>query len=263
MSENKSPDSDPSSPKASVERRINPWTVPALMIVIALGAVVGVNYIFTFAVKGKAAPEGRLPFLSRLDEDMEVTSHTGQPVKLGLGPGVLAQDRMLYMKHGDDLADGRITLVSYLFTRCPSGCAGIQGIMAEVLEKFSEEPNLHLLSVSLDPDHDTPQVLDAFRKKFDFEAPNWWFLTGDRKKLRAFMTTKVGFNQPRSKPEAEQLFPGDLFAHDMRIALIDHTGHVRGFYEIMHPEMSEVFVKKLHKDTASLLAERRSLISAK
>lgn len=228
------------------------------MVIIALGVVVGVNYIFTFAVKGKAAPEGRLPFLSRLDADLSATSHAGLPVGLGLGPGALAKDRLLYMKHGDDLVDGGVTLVSYLFTRCPSGCAGIQEVMAEVLEKFPGEKELQFLSVSLDPAHDTPEVLDDFRRKFGFEASNWWFITGDDKGLRSFMTTKVGFNPPTSKPEAEQLFPGDLYVHDMRIALVDRTGHVRGLYEIMHPQMSEVFIEKLHRDVATLLGEGRA-----
>lgn len=254
-----SPSSPPEQPgQLPPKRRINPWTVPALMVIIALGVVVGINYIFTFAARGKAAPEGRLPFLSRLDSDFSATSHAGLPVGFGLGPGVLAKDRLLYMKHGDEVLDGRVTLVSYLFTRCPSGCAGIQEIMAGVREKFPDPSKLQLLSVSLDPTHDTPEVLDAFRGKFGFDAPNWWFLTGDDKGLRSFMTTKVGFNPPTPKPEDQQLFPGDLYIHDMRIALVDRTGHVRGLYEIMHPQMSEAFIDKLHRDVAILLADQDS-----
>ena len=247
--------------KAPSKPRIHPWTVPALMAIIALGVVVGVNYIFHYAAPGKAAPDGRLPFLSRIDDDAEFTGHDGRAVKFGLGPGALAQDRLLYMKHGDQVAEGKVTLVSYLFTRCPTGCAGLQQTMAEVKEALGNDPGLHLLSVSLDPTHDKPEVLDSFRERFGFVAPNWWFLTGEAKKLQAFMTTKIGFHPPIKKEEKDQLFEGDLYAHDMRIALVDHTGHVRGFYEIMHPKMADVFVERLEADARTLLGEREAAIA--
>jgi hypothetical protein len=76
------------------------------------------------------------------------------------------------------------------------------------------------------------------------------------------MTSKVGFNPPTSKPEDQQLYPGDLYIHDMRIALVDPTGHVRGLYEIMHPQMSEVFIDKLHRDVASLLQNKQETYEA-
>jgi len=236
MSDSASNDDSPVKGPPSA-KPINPWTVPILMIIIALGAVVGVNYVFKYAVTDKAADQERLPYLSRLDKNLIATADTGEQVEL------------------KDLK-GKVILTSYLFTRCPTGCAGIQAELASVREEHKDNPNIHFLSISLDPEHDSPEVLKDFRTRHELIGDDWWFLTGDGKDLRAYMTHKFGFLPPTKKKPEEQLFEGDLFTHDMRVALVDHKGHIRGMYAVMHPQMPDVFIEKLHKDVQTLLEEQ-------
>ena len=210
------------------------------MVIMALGVVVFYNYLFHLSNQAKE-PDQRLPFISRLDKNLGAVSDTGEKVEL------------------KDLK-GKVFLMSYLFTRCPSGCAGIQQEIADIREEFGKPEDLHFVSVSLDPEHDQPEVLKAFREKFEFVGDNWWFLTGDPKTLRGYMTMKVGFHPPTQKKEDEMLFEGDLFSHDMRIALVDHLGHVRGMYEVMHEELAVLHREKLRKDLKTLLEEQEEYV---
>ena len=85
----------------------------------------------------------------------------------------------------------------------------------------------------------------------------WWFLTGDQKKLWSFMTDELGLTPAKAIPEDERLNPLDLYAHDLRIVLVDRNGNVRGYYDVFHPEpgIAELMREKLRTDTQRLLDE--------
>jgi len=217
------------------ERRINPWTVPVLMIIIALGLVVGYNYLMKHAVGNRGMPNDRLPYIGALEKSLILTEKSGEEVDV-------------------KNLNGKIFLASYLFTRCPSGCAGIAAEMASVRDLYKDD-RLHFLSVSLDPEHDTPEVMQAFSDEHDLGGDDWWHLTGDGKSIRTYMAHQFGFYPPKKKAEEAKLFEDDLFVHDMRIVLVDHRLQIRGYYEVMHPTLADVHVERLRKDVGLLLKE--------
>jgi len=224
----------------SPEKQINPWSVYGLAIIIALGFVVGWNYlVFQSKRELNAMSERRLPMLSRLDSDIKVTSSQGETFFLG------------------DKAKGKVLVTSYLYTRCPSGCAGIAADMKALQDEFGDDANFQLLSVSLDPENDDPAALKQFKEQYGFTGENWLFLTGEKNDLSKYMERKFLFVPPQSKPEEERLFEGDLYVHDMRVALADHKGNVRGFYAVVDPMARDIHIKNLRTDIKRLLKEAK------
>ena len=234
------PPSAPVSPGATSDDapRVRPWTIWALIAIIALGGVVGTQLLFKRIVPEVANKAKRLPYLTRLEKDLEATNSTGQTVRLSQ-------------------LDGKVFLIAYVYTTCPRGCAEVVDRMRAMQAKFGSDPRFHLVSVSLNPAHDTPEQLARFREAHGLTAPNWWFLTGDQEALRYYMTKQVNLRPVLDIPEKERLSPEDLFDHDTRVALVDAQSHVREYYDVAAPDpgISRLVMQKLEADIASVLAE--------
>jgi protein SCO1 len=160
-----------------------------------------------------------LPKLQQLGADLELTLPSGRKA------------------HFSELK-GKVLLVAQYYCQCPMGCSSVADGMRRIrtvvppLVSAESAKNLHLLSIAIDP-ADTPKRLGEFTKEAyevkDGES-SWWFATGDQTQLRDFLTQQVGFTEVIEKTAAEQTSPQDKFQHDLRIALVDQKGVVRGFY---------------------------------
>jgi cytochrome oxidase Cu insertion factor (SCO1/SenC/PrrC family) len=96
--------------------------------------------------------------------------------------------------YSDALKD-KVVLINFVFTQCGDTCPLITARLVQVKKELGEAfgRDVRFISVSVDPEHDRPQDLVRFAKKFDAMHPEWWFLTGDKanvdlvlKKLGAF-----------------------------------------------------------------------------
>jgi protein SCO1 len=227
----------PVTPTPPREPGNRPLTYIIIAIALALGAVVFFNYQVTTRNQLK---EDRLPYMRRIDKPVEFVERSGAKVD------VMA-------------LRGKVLLLGYVYTRCPRGCAGVVQEMMSVLNEFNEEKDsIHMVSVSVDPDHDGPDQLKEFAEKFQItEQTPWWLLTSDKRDTQRFMTLMAGFHPTREQAPEERMSPEDLFIHDMRLALIDQAGHVRGYYEVM--SMDPAFMKRsreaLRRDLRILLKE--------
>ncbi|MCB0328543.1 MAG: SCO family protein [Bdellovibrionales bacterium] len=134
--------------------------------------------------------------------------------------------------------DGRVRLVSFFFTRCPSICPRINGQIAELFEKVSDNPKVLFLSITVDPENDTPQVLSDYARKYRKDASNWKFLTGEPQVIQGLLTG--GFKL------GSGMLPD---AHNTRIVLVDQAGTIRGFYQ----GMDSSHIAQLGKDLLKLL----------
>ncbi|MCE9518128.1 MAG: SCO family protein [Verrucomicrobia bacterium] len=213
---------------------INPITIWIPIVMIALGLVVFWNYLFKLK---RDQMSDRLPIEKRLEKNLVLTERSGRTVEL-------------------KQLKGKVFVASWVFTRCPRGCPGVVGEMIRLYKDFSADPNMQFVSFSVDPD-DTPELLNKFTEKFGIKGDNWWFLNGKKDDLRVYMTRYFGFNEVRDVPENERFSPDDKFVHDMRVALVDHLGQVRGFYDIGSPdkETREFYQEKIRKDMRTLLGQ--------
>lgn len=119
---------------------------------------------------------------------------------------------------------GKVTVVDFFFTSCPSICPAMSSELERVNDMFREESNLQILSISIDPTYDTPEILQDYADKHNARAGKWDFLTGDKKEI--YQLAKCGF----ILPTLDGMGVPDDFAHSDKFVLIDEQGRIRGYY---------------------------------
>lgn len=123
---------------------------------------------------------------------------------------------------------GKPWVAAFMFTRCPTICPRITRRMQALQVRAKErDVPLELVSFSVDPEHDTPEVLRAYAARFKADQSSWRFLTGDFDVVRK--TSVEGFKlalQGRPDPQKEHM--GLL--HGSHLVLVDGELRLRGFY---------------------------------
>jgi len=140
---------------------------------------------------------------------------------------------------------GRIWIADFIYTTCPGPCPMISTRMSE-LQKPLEKTDVHLVSFSVDPEKDTPQVLRGYADKLQAEPQRWDFLTGPKSAI--YKLSHDGFKLAVSDGSDAQGIP----VHSTRMVLVDRHGEIRGFYEATAADA----VTKLLADTNHLLRDQ-------
>jgi protein SCO1/2 len=140
---------------------------------------------------------------------------------------------------------GKIWIADFIFTSCPGPCPIISSRMSE-LQKPLEKTDIHLVSFTVDPEKDTPEVLRAYAEKLHAQLKRWDFLTGPRTAIYAI--TRDGFKLAISDGRDEAGMP----VHSTRVALVDRRGAIRGYYDALAPDA----VTKLLADANHLFREQ-------
>lgn len=145
---------------------------------------------------------------------------------------------------------GKVVIVDFIFTRCGTVCPRMSQQMAALQSRLNTKPywdQIRLVSFSVDPDFDTPDVLTDYAKRFDADKTHWLFLTGKRKEMWA--TVSGGFKLPVADNVEDGLMP---ILHSDKFVLIDADGKIRGYYDGL---LAEPF-NQLLVDAAQLVAQR-------
>jgi len=127
---------------------------------------------------------------------------------------------------------GKIYITSFFFTRCGTICPKISSQVSRVQDTFHEDPEVKLLSISVDPKFDQPEKLAAYAKRFDANKGQWHFLTGEKKVI--YPLVLQGLHVPladASEYDAAIKNPDETFIHSERLVLVDKEGIIRGFYD--------------------------------
>jgi protein SCO1/2 len=140
---------------------------------------------------------------------------------------------------------GKIWIADFIYTMCPGPCPMISSRMSE-LQKPLEKTDVHLVSFSVDPDKDTPQVLRSYAEKWQAEPGRWDFLTGPKSSI--YKLSHDGFKLAVSDGSDAQGIP----VHSTRMVLVDRHGQIRGYYDATEADA----VTKLVADTGHLLREQ-------
>ncbi len=120
--------------------------------------------------------------------------------------------------------EGRITIVDFFFTSCPSICPVMSKEMERVNDHFQDDPRVQIFSISIDPTYDTPQVLKEYAAKHHAIPGKWHFLSGSKEET--FQLARCGFVLPALDGNG---VPDD-FVHSDKFILIDDQGRIRGYY---------------------------------
>ncbi len=125
----------------------------------------------------------------------------------------------LYITNND--FKGKVYVVEFFFTRCPSICPVMNHNLVSIQNEFEGNENLGFASFTIDPEHDTPLILKKYAEKYEITNPNWHLMTGD--KDRIYELSNKGFNI--FAEENENVAGG--FEHSGFFALIDKQGFFR------------------------------------
>jgi protein SCO1/2 len=163
-----------------------------------------------------------------LKQAQQMISQTRLPL-----PDFRFSDSKGHLVTKQDLA-GHIWVAACFFTRCGTVCPRITSTLRELQEKFRHVPDVRLVSVTVDPDHDRPEVLAAYAAAAGAQQDRWLFLTGSREEIYRFV--REGLKLPAAPTPLEQQRRGaDPVTHSNRLVLVDRQGYVRGYVVVDDP----------------------------
>jgi protein SCO1/2 len=138
---------------------------------------------------------------------------------------------------------GQALAITFLFTRCrfPTFCPLTANNFAEaqkrLLAQSTSPTNWHLLTISFDPEYDTPAILEGYAKAFQYDPQRWSFLTGDLVEITA-IADQFGLTFSRDTEVG--------FSHNLRTVVIDAHGRVQKIFQGNQwtgPELAEELAK--------------------
>lgn len=156
----------------------------------------------------------------RLDKVGITKNEDDKLVKIGAAPKfeLVNQDNK---KITNETYKGKVYVLEFFFTTCPSICPMMNLSMLSIEKNFFGNPNFGIVSITIDPIHDTPTVLKTHAELLGVKSTNWNFLTGDKDYI--YSIANKGFN----------LYVGENskvkggFEHSGLFALIDKNGYIR------------------------------------
>lgn len=123
----------------------------------------------------------------------------------------------------DDLK-GRILVIDFFFTRCPSICPGLARSMKRLQDSFKKNDSIvQFISISIDPEHDSVSQLRKFADHYNANHDTWWFVTGNKKEIYNF-----ALNELKAGLADAEVDTG--FIHTENFFLLDSNRVVRGWY---------------------------------
>lgn len=145
------------------------------------------------------------------------------------------------------LAEDKTWVVGFVFTSCPSVCPTISRAMLLFQEQIARSKlsdHVELITVTVDPATDTPEVLAAYANELGADLDNWRFLTGDKAAIENFVVD--GFMLAVGERQAAGKQPGVYdIAHSTKLALVDRFGNIRGYYSIDEDGLAELYHRTL------------------
>ena len=137
---------------------------------------------------------------------------------------------------------GKIVLSNFIFTNCVEYCSALTPVMLDQQKRLDSNGDLGnkyaLISFSVDPEFDTPEVLMNYSRNFGVDHSTWNFLTGDPEQIKDIVTggIKLSFGQVNKKLEhihqdgSLHFHEYDVF-HSNRIVLADKDGNIRAYFD--------------------------------
>jgi protein SCO1/2 len=143
---------------------------------------------------------------------------------------------------------GKVWIVNFIYTNCPDTCPIQSAQMKELQEEFKNEKGLRLVSITVDPERDTPEILTKYAARFGADSSKWLFLTGEKKMIHE--VAQKGFQLGAAEiPHDKRPASGATHTHSPRFVLVDREVQIRGYYVSTDAEA----MKRLRRDLQTLV----------
>lgn len=150
-----------------------------------------------------------------------------------------------------DLA-GKYWIADIVFTRCAGPCPDMTRRMADLQKQIAKSKDVGFLTLTTDPENDTPEVMKAFAGTFGADTNLWTFLTGSKADIARLAIDGLKLTAIEQST-ADRANPADLFIHSTVFVLLDAKGQLRGSVESDGPEHQQQLLKMIDQ----LRKERR------
>lgn len=143
---------------------------------------------------------------------------------------------------------GKVWIADFIYTRCEDTCPLQSSVMARLQSEFQTDANLRLVSITVDPLNDSPEVLSRYAAQHGAQADRWVFLTGEPGEIKRI--AQEGFRLSAIPVTNGTKDP--VVFHSSRFILIDQNGDIRGYYDSSDPKA----VKRLGATAKALLMQK-------
>jgi len=117
--------------------------------------------------------------------------------------------------------EGKVYVLEFFFTTCPTICPRMNRNLVQIQEEFKEFDDFGVASFTINPEHDTVEVLKAYAENYKITNPNWHLMTGNEEQI--YKLANEGFNLYTAKDDEAE----GGFEHSGNFALIDKNGFIR------------------------------------
>jgi protein SCO1/2 len=212
--------------------RITQWLVWGGLALIALFVAVAV-------LRTPPAARVSLPVVGKI-ASFQLTNQNGEGVSL-------------------EQLKGKVWVADTIFTRCPGPCRRMTAHFREIQTALPAVQPARLVSISSDPDYDTPAVLKKYGGEFGADPARWWFLTGSRQQVYDLAVRDFKFVIAENKttngvPPAE-----GIITHSTWFALVDQQGQMRGWTD-SNGGLHATFDSENEEERARLVAAIKQLL---
>lgn len=148
-------------------------------------------------------------------------------------------------QYGNDFStsqfSGSVQVVQIFFTSCLGICPVITNNMATVQKEFAGNPDVKLISFSVDPERDSAAALKSYAERFHVDSTQWRLLTGDKKFI--YDIIRYGYMLPDIEPGNGG---EEDFIHSDQLVLIDRNNIIRGYYDGTDTAQVRVLIEDVH-----------------
>lgn len=153
---------------------------------------------------------------------------------------------------GSDALQGKVWIASFFFTSCQTVCPRLMTANGDLQDMLADQDvdGVELVSFSVDPEVDTPEVLTSYGARYGVDPKRWHLLTGDRATIGAVaesLNTAMGDKVPNAEGVPD-------IVHSSKVALVDARGHLRYYFDPHDPKERQLLVGHARK----LVAEREA-----
>jgi protein SCO1/2 len=177
------------------------WLVWGGLVLI----IAGIGGAFVWS---KLVPAQTLPVIGQISE-FNLTNQDGEHISLAS-------------------LRGQVWVADVIFTRCAGPCPTMTHELAKLQSALPTGQPVRLVTLTSDPENDTPPVLKRYAARFGADSNVWSFLTGPKSEIRRLEINDFKFVVVE-KGAKEQETPEDLFIHSAWFVLVDQQGRVRGW----------------------------------
>lgn len=216
--------------------RAQHFLYPLPIIVLIVSVVIGAAFLMSrrTPLRQWAADATPLEGLNVFGEipDFSLIERSGRPV------------------HLNDLR-GSVWVADVIYTACTDTCPLQSGAMARLQRDLSRQRHVRLVSITVDPQRDTPQVLSSYAERYKADPERWLFLTGKKREIYRLATEGLRLGAIHFSQDMRS-FETAPIVHSSRFVLVDAQTRIRGYYD----SSDAAALERLRRDVGRLVQER-------